>query len=163
MSHGSSQRGGQFPYYDHCALCIFLFALIVYFQTFFFDFVFDDHVFVVFNIPIRSLNHVVDFFSTGFPLNRLVTLWSFALNYKIYGLNPGAFHFINFFIHLLCTFSIWWLTRLILLWIPIYRGDKLGVDQQLRLSWVAFIVALVFCVHPVQTRWSALIRKDFLL
>lgn len=151
------------PYFNHrsssfiaCLILILLASLAVYSQTFFFGFVFDDHLFITQNQAIRSWHDLFNFFAHDFPFNRLLTIASFTLNYQLYGLNPAGYHIFNFMIHLSAVSSVWWLFRIL-----IVHSHHTSSTKIERLSWLAFFGALIFAVHPVQTQAVTYITQRF--
>ncbi|MFT6333684.1 MAG: tetratricopeptide (TPR) repeat protein [Saprospiraceae bacterium] len=77
-----------------------------------------------------------------------LTIWTFAIENRIYGIdNPGPWHGTNVFLHLLCVFFV-------------YR-----ISLLLGLRWQgALIVALLFGIHPMRVESVAWLteRKDVL-
>ncbi len=138
-------------------LCLLILAILaVYQQTFHYDFVFDDHQFIIANTAIRSWNKILYFFANGFPLNRLLTVCTFTLNYQLYGLKPYGFHVFNVLIHMAVACSVWWFFRLLL--VHSFQGSE---KEELRLHWLAFFGALLFALHPVQTQAVSYISQRF--
>jgi protein O-mannosyl-transferase len=74
-----------------------------------------------------------------------LTLLSLGIQYQVSGQKPWAYHFINVFLHILNTLAVFYLVRML-----IGKGN------------VAFVVALLFGVHPVHVEPVAWIasRKD---
>ena len=111
-------------------------------------FLFDDSIFVVNNIAIRDITEVSKIWNALLPQpSRFVGLYSFALNYHFHELNTFAYHATNLAIHIFVSCLVWWFVLMIL------STEKV---KKLRLikhnEHVAFLAALVFCVHPVQTQ-----------
>lgn len=143
------------------ALILFLVPVLLYACSFFFGFVFDDRIFIVENPFIKSFEHLLGHFNGTFPLTRVVSLSSFALNYAMYGLEPFGFHVFNVMIHVGAVLAVWWLARLILIRVPASRGIVPVPDAQLRMQYLAFFTALLFAVHPVQVQAVAYISQRF--
>ena len=109
----------------------------------------DDGDVILNNDMIKQLNWssfkeiIFNFRATNFPL----TIFTFALENKFFGLNPVYFHLTNFILHLL---------NVILVYVFIKRlsGKPL----------IAFITALLFGIHPMHVESVAWIteRKDLL-
>jgi tetratricopeptide (TPR) repeat protein len=114
------------------------------------DFIFiDDSSYVVENTDIR------DFTSSGiqkiafsfFKAQLPVTLASFAIDYKLWGLDPGPYHAENVVFHLLNVLLVFFLISLLS-----------------RKYEVALLTALFFGIHPYRVESVAWIveRKDML-
>lgn len=111
-------------------------------------FLFDDSIFVVNNIAIRDISEVSKIWHALLPQpSRFVGLYSFALNYHFNELNVFAYHATNLAIHIMVSCLVWWFALLIL---STAKVEKLGLVKHN--EHVAFLAALVFCAHPVQTQ-----------
>ncbi len=131
-----------------------LLGLLVYGQTFHFDFVFDDHLFIVNNPFIKNFTnfHLI---WKGFSLTRLVGMYSFALNYGFNQLRPGGYHVFNVCVHLGAAFLVWALGHLIF---------KITSPQLLKDRWgkeLPYLIAVLFLVHPAQTQAVTYITQRF--
>ncbi len=110
----------------------------------------DDGAYVINNPTIHHLNpgSVKEMFTT-FTASSYVPLplLTFAIEYKISGLNPFIYHLTNLLLHLLCTFLVFYILRML----------------KLNLIYAA-IGALIFGVHPMHVESVAWIteRKDLL-
>lgn len=62
-----------------------------------------------------------------------LTYLSYAIDYRLFGLDPSAFHRTNLILHVACTLAVAWLARLVL-----------------RDMALAAITALLFAIHPLQ-------------
>ncbi|GEM_PF-2033078 len=120
-------------------------TIAVYSSTFSGQFVYDDIDYIVKNHAIRSLDSrsAASFFfdnrttSADEGLSRdvwrpLVTL-SFAIDYRLWALNPRLFHIENSILHAIAA---------ILVYMTIFAILKDGFG--------AFIAAILFAIHPVQ-------------
>lgn len=76
---------------------------------------------------------------------RRIGMLSFALNYRLHGLNVTGFHVTNILIHAAAGLALFALVRGTLR-LPTWR-DHLG-DQA---DWLALAVAAIWLVHPLQT------------
>jgi tetratricopeptide (TPR) repeat protein len=76
-----------------------------------------------------------------------LTTLSFAIENKVFGMNPGVFHFNNLLLHLLCTLLVYLFFR------------QLGAGL-----FVSLIVTVLFGIHPMRVESVAWIteRKDVL-
>jgi len=77
---------------------------------------------------------------------RPLLLASFALNYYLGGLDVFGYHLLNFFLHVLCSILVFFIT---LFFLRITYGDDEINLRRLRLT--ALFAALIFACHPVQT------------
>ena len=107
------------------------------------DFEFDDPHTVQFN---RSIRHLGNFFTSSAIVDaihgkRVLTDFTFALDYRFAGLDPFAFHATNLAIHLAATLLIFFFTRQVLAF-----SGHVGRDLP------ALAVTAVFALHPLQTQ-----------
>jgi len=93
---------------------------------------FDDFQHIVNNQSIRSLTSAFD----GILQNRGLAIFSFALDYAFWGLDPWHFHVTNLVIHLLCGILVFAILR------------QIFTDAFLP----AFFGGLLFLLHPLQTQ-----------
>ena len=110
----------------------------------------DDPLYVIENALLNNFpGDVKAIFSANVASNyHPLTILSYALEYKVWGLNPVPFHVDNLILHLLNTLLVFWFIFLL-------SGRKIEV---------AFIVALFFGIHPMHVESVAWIsaRKDLL-
>ena len=128
--------------------------ILIYSQTVHFDFVYLDDPQLIINNPHLSKgfskDNIIWAFTSSTDLSNYwipITWLSFIMDYKLYGLNPGGFHFTNLFFHLLNS---------ILLFTCLYKlSNKI---------FLAAIVASLFAVHPIHVESVAWVaeRKDVL-
>jgi len=126
-------------------LLLFALGLALYSQTFSSSFHFDDFHGIVGNFAIRNLNNpqiIWDAFNT-----RVVAGFSFALNYALGRFNVFGYHLFNFFCHLLTSLLVYALVSLTLQ-TPSMRGSLFTKQPHL----IAYVAALLFLVHPIQTQ-----------
>jgi len=112
---------------------------------------FDDNAYVTENPLVRSLapGNIKRIFTSTRPhtvFAPLVTL-TFALEYRLWGLDPQGFHAVNLLLHVLNALLAFLLIRSVS-----------------RSSAVAFFTSLLFAVHPLRVESVAWIteRKDLL-
>ncbi|MCX5707184.1 MAG: hypothetical protein NTW13_06010 [Candidatus Omnitrophica bacterium] len=126
-------------------LLLFLITLLVYSNALNCGFVFDDNALVVNNPLIKSPELFKYIFKSGIydhwlgpPLYdrmyRPLQALSYALDYKIWGLNPFGFHLTSVFIHFLNGILLYFLLFFL------FKNQAV--------SWLA---AVFFLVHPVNT------------
>ncbi len=132
---------------------LFLLGLLVvlgaaiYSNTLRSPFVFDDGPSITRNPAITDLDN---FFinSTGYDKypTRFLGLLTFALNYRIGGLDPFGYHVVNILIHILNSLLVYFVAA------GIFRSPFLGkVSSGETSRGVSFAAAVLFLVHPVQT------------
>jgi len=128
------------------ALCALLLAagIAAYHNSFSGTFHYDDQPNIIDNPGIRSFAAALRDSAPGLrhrPLTRL----SLALNYALGGLDVHGYHVFNLLVHLLAGLLLFDLVRRTLL----LRTVRPGHDAAAR--WLAFAVALLWIVHPLQT------------
>jgi len=112
-------------------------------------FILDDESSIAKNLTIRNLESIGEVLSppndgetvTGRPLLNL----TLAINYAISGLDPSSYHVTNLFIHILGSLLLFDILRRTFL-LPTLR-DRWG-NAAIPL---AFAVALLWAIHPLQT------------
>ncbi len=150
-----------------------LLGLAIYYQTFRFDFVFDDDWFIVDNPYIRQFNQINNSF-ISLPLTRMLGVYSFGLNYLINGLNPMGYHIFNVIVHFIATGLVWGLSNLlfkIVGWMPFrlivgsYPKKKAKEVFAYKLEGasreIPYLIALLFLAHPCQTQAVSYITQRF--
>jgi protein O-mannosyl-transferase len=110
----------------------------------------DDQEYVINNPLIKHLNweHLKEiFYSFQMGNYHPLTMLSYAIEYKLFGLNPFYFHLTNYIFHLLNV-------ALVYLLIKQLSGNSL----------VAFITSVFFAIHPMHVESVSWIseRKDVL-
>ena len=124
-------------------LLIFLLAVIVYSNSLGGEFVYDDAYFVVKNINIRNLENIPSFFvnpcavafeALSQDVYRPVTAISYAIDYFFWKLDTFGYHLMNVLFHSFNAILLFTLLALIF--------------QDL---FVAFLAAIFFVCHPIQT------------
>ncbi len=131
-----------------------LIGLLIYAQTFRFDFVFDDYIFVVNNPFIKNLSNFHLMWHT-FPLTRLVGMYSFALNYHFNQFHPWGYHVFNFIVHLVAVGLVWALAE------ELFKITKLFPEASSLRRGLPYFIALLFLVHPCQTQAVSYITQRF--
>lgn len=119
---------------------------VVYAATLDAPFVFDDRTSIVDNLLIRNLN---DFLASGYSFypRRFLGYLSFAINYRIGGLDVAGYHAVNLSIHLSASFLVYWLS-LLTFNTPGGGRSRLAPNASL----IALFAGLLFVLHPVQTQ-----------
>jgi len=125
---------------------LILVTLSVYYKSFANSFAYDDYALVVDNPSVKKLNFasLISYFadrntaSSDGELSKdnwrpFVTA-SFAIDYKLWGLNPRLYHAENAALHIINA-------------VLVYTAGLLMLSA----SFTAFLAALIFAIHPVQT------------
>jgi tetratricopeptide (TPR) repeat protein len=137
---------------------IALLGILAYFNTFDVPFVFDDRGNIVENPAIKSFRY----FASPSEIegiaernllyvfkNRYVAYLTFALNYRVHGLDVAGYHVVNLAIHIINALLVYWLVR-ITFRTPYFAS--FGGGARMAPVLTAFFSALVFVAHPVQTQ-----------
>ena len=110
-------------------------------------FVFDDEAYIVGNPNIRSFDKA---FNRNANQEARPTVYAtLALNYALFELNPKGYHLFNLLIHILTMLAMFGLVRRTLL-LPILRASFEKASP-----WLAFSVALLWAIHPLQSECVA--------
>jgi tetratricopeptide (TPR) repeat protein len=141
-------------------LIIVVLGILIYSNTLDVPFAFDDTGSIIYNSIIRDVRHIID--PQNIYSSRLVGQLTFALNYKMHGLNVAGYHIFNLFIHILNALLVYWL--LMLTFRTPYASAYLQKDV-LKTSdpyhWIPLFSALLFVSHPVQTQAVTYIVQRF--
>ena len=113
-------------------------------------FTFDDASSIVDNTHIQHLWPLYDALSTpsqGEPVaGRPLINLSFAVNFAISGLRVAGYHVVNVGIHIFCALLLFGLVRRLLL-----APRLVGRFSDRAATLLAFVCALLWTVHPLQT------------
>ena len=151
MSDNYNQTHWQKYRTGYYLLLILLLTFLVYSTSIFNGYlIWDDDRNVYQNPAITSLNfqHIKQYFSTYYiGMYQPLTTLSYALNFKITGMDPAGFHAGNLCFHLLNTFLVFFFIR--------------GISNK---ATVALLTALFFGIHPMFVESVAWVseRKDVL-
>ncbi|MCC6544399.1 MAG: tetratricopeptide repeat protein, partial [Nitrospirae bacterium] len=127
-------------------------ALLIYSNSFFSPFHFDDIGNIIKNSKIRSLANFHNFSGT-----RYIGELSFALNYHFGRLSVFGYHVVNIVIHIINGLLVWLLAGLTLR-TPVMERFKM--DSRTR-WFIALAASLIFIAHPVQTQAVTYIVQRF--
>ncbi|GAM10565.1 transmembrane and TPR repeat-containing protein [Geobacter sp. OR-1] len=136
------------------ALAAGLICLLVYLRALSCGFLnFDDHDFVVNNLPLRSFdwNLIKWAFTTVIPISGswIPLSWlSFALDYQIWGLDPFGFHLTNILLHAVNTVLVVLITDRICR----DRLPEFGIpsDSAYLYPLLLLLSGLFFAIHPLR-------------
>lgn len=129
-------------------IVIALLGFTAYSNSFYASFQFDDFTSIVNNGAIHEFN-LSSLWQYNAP--RFIVQLTSALNYKFGGLNVLGYHVVNFLIHLFVAINVFWFVSLV------HQTPVMAVGQAdrppLEKAWpIAFLTALIFITHPVQTQ-----------
>lgn len=131
------------PWWIDYALCglLALSVMLVFGQSAWFDFVnFDDHIYLDKHEHVRggpTGENLLWGLTTFYYCNwHPLTWWSWQLDVLVWGYGPRGFHITNVLLHALNALLVY---RLVRQW----TGNRAG----------AFLIALVFAIHPL--RWES--------
>ena len=122
------------------SLALFFFGFLAFFNAIWHPFVHDDVIFILKNPYIADLGHWYRAFSVPAVSDGINTYYRplleilYRLEYHFFGPHPVGFHLFNIIIHIVNGLLLFSLLQ------------KLGF-----LKHVAWVVALLFLIHPVQT------------
>ena len=139
-------------------LVIAALAAIVYSNTFSVPFHFDDKLNITDNAMVKDMDKL-------WPPSqaRWFGYLTFAINYRINGLDPAGYHAVNIAIHVLNALLVYWLV--LLTFKTPYSTALLKNDGEAsvkaRSSAIALLASLLFAVHPVQTQAVTYIVQRF--
>ncbi len=110
----------------------------------------DDNQYIAENPDIRAINlrNLQHFAANSYVANYLpVTMFSYALDYQLWKLNPVGFHFHNIALHLGCVLLIYFILK------------RMGFQ-----SWFLYLPVALFALHPTNVEsvsWASE-RKNLL-
>ncbi|KWT79579.1 tetratricopeptide repeat protein [Candidatus Magnetominusculus xianensis] len=121
-------------------------CIIAYSNSFKAPFMFDDYTNIIEKSVVRDIGQYKDNFLLVTPSTnrRFIAILTFALNYKLHGMNVMGYHIFNLVVHVFSALLVYQLVRLI------FRTPA-GSNPALGHGVMALFTALLFAVHPVQT------------
>ena len=129
----------------HCYIIIAVLTVIIFYNSLFNDFVFDDESVIQQNQGITALSNIPKFFTgeEGFHkvignYYRPVVFTTYAIDYAIWKLNPFGYHLTNLLIHLIACLILF---RILLILFSYSKFNLL----------VSLLGTLVFACHPIHT------------
>lgn len=125
-------------------LLLVLLALLVFSNTLFFGFVWDDNIFLVGQAVYESATLQSPWLS---PLNSVEYLplrdLSYIIDYRVWGWNPFGFHLTNLLLYCLNVLAVYWLTRIMDTFLFNTGGTgKDGVGARIALASAALFAVL---------------------
>ena len=136
-------------------LIIALFSLIAYSNTFNIPFQFDDEAVIAENPIIKDLGYFTspskakefkEHYGYHTFKSRYVGYLTFALNYRMHGLDVAGYHIVNLLIHIATALLLYQLVILSFRTPFLLRSNIREYSGQ-----IAFFSALLFACHPIQT------------
>ena len=146
----------EFYNYSIALALIWLIGSIAYSNTFNGSFCLDDLYVIVNNRITHNLHYFTnisdarqfdEFFEYETFKKRYIGYLTFALNYKLHGLDVTGYHIVNLLVHLSNASIIYFLL------IAIFRSPLLKQSSlEARSGQIALISSLLFVCHPIQTQ-----------
>ncbi len=151
-------------------------GVLAYSNTFHVPFLFDDTLNIVENPLIKDFQYFTEplkakefsLYDNGFK-SRFIGYLSFALNYRLHGLDVTGYHIVNLAIHILNALLVYWLVLLTLF--RVSKGQSVKVSERQSFDtlilgrfdtkFVALFSALIFISHPIQTQAVTYIVQRF--
>ncbi len=132
---------------QYFAIIVCLAAFGVYLNALFNDFVMDDYHIILENPYIKSITYVPDIFFSNVlsygdvrsSLYRPLAHLTWMLCYHIFGLAPWGYHLVNVLFHTGVSLLVFVIAR------RLFRTTVDSTSSELP----AFVVAIVFAVHPI--------------
>ncbi|MDD2752736.1 MAG: hypothetical protein PHN59_06350, partial [Candidatus Omnitrophica bacterium] len=111
-------------------LWIPILGLVVYLNSLWVNFIWDDYALVVNNHLIKNISHFFQIFSSNLSVNRSIFYRplqniSYLVDFSLFRLNPAGFHLTNIILHILAVILLY---KLILL---ITQNKRLGLFSSL--------------------------------
>ncbi|MCX6907680.1 MAG: hypothetical protein NTY01_06515 [Verrucomicrobia bacterium] len=160
-------------FHSIAVVVLIVLGVLLYGHTLSFPFVFDDHIYLVDNPLVKDGHSFVlngDFVAFSTLSKRLgldpdistnmilrpVTYLTFYINYVIDGMKPRGFRAVNIAIH--CANAV----LLFMVLLHLLSGSrKSGSLTAVSEGFIAFLAALLFLVHPLQTESVTYIVQRF--
>ncbi|HSB33472.1 MAG TPA: hypothetical protein VLG39_03360, partial [Nitrospirota bacterium] len=152
---------------------IALVGLLAYANTFTVPFQFDDDAYIVNNPVIRTFHYfaapgdirdLTERTPTAVPpalryafTTRMLGYLTFAVNYRLHGLDVAGYHAVNLAIHILNGIFVFLILQATLGTVVPGKAER-GVSAA---EFIAGLVALIFVSHPVQTQAVTYISQRF--
>jgi len=163
-------------------LLVIVLGVIVYSNTFDVPFVFDDFLYIVNNDAIRDFRYFIEpakatkIISSdtlvGYTFkNRIIGYLTFALNYKLQGIDVTGYHVVNIIIHVINALFVYYLVMLTFK-TPFFKVHNKKVQSSLLMAHsnnepsmsyelIALFSALFFVSHSIQTQAITYISQRF--
>ncbi|MFA5293259.1 MAG: tetratricopeptide repeat protein [Phycisphaerae bacterium] len=147
------------------ALIVAAVAAVLYLPILSAEFVYDDELQIVIDPYIHQPQHFADVLSLKVMTqgvidnNRPVNLLSLMLDSVLWGRTPFGYHLTNLLLHSLCSAMVFVLLYAFLKRIFAQKEQETGP------LWAAFIGAILFAIHPINSEAVCVIafREDLLV
>jgi tetratricopeptide (TPR) repeat protein len=128
-------------------LLIIVIGTIIYSNSFYGEFHFDDGVHIVQQNKLNNLSSYSEFSSWVRINDRPLAYFTLAINKSLNGTNVFGYHFFNLMVHLLTSVLVFFFSLLII-------SQKFVQPIQIKgkEKLIALFVALIFLCHPIQTQ-----------
>jgi len=142
-------------------LCLVTFLL--YANTLWNDFVWDDHIYIINNVWFQDPQYIPYYFTRNFceevetpcRFYRPFVSLSYLFDYSLWGHNPFGYHLTNILIHILAVLGVYGLTLGL---VPFLNKNPSTISNPgTSLSWMAFGSALIFAMHPIHVESVVLV------
>ncbi len=137
-------------------LAVSLLSIALYVNSMNNSFHFDDHPNILDNPYIRDLKDLPQFLKgihsyVGIP--RVLTMFTFAANYRFHRFNVWGYHLVNLILHVFCGILAFLVAR------ALFRLEFGGEEDPagLKINLLSLISGLIFVSHPVQVNTVAYI------
>lgn len=168
-SKSSNSRGFLSDPFVHVIIIIVL-GFVVYMSTSEAPFVFDDAGNIANNPAVRDMRYFTDRERQDKAIinreieehfrNRIVGYLTFALNYRLHGVQVPGYHVFSVLVHLVNSILVYLLV-LLTTKTPWFRKVSGDTGDQYSYRTVALFTALLFVSHPVQTQAVTYITQRF--
>lgn len=147
LNNSEQNQNRNFQIFLAIVACIIL-PFIIYSNSLHTPFIFDDIQYIVENPRIKLSDkwETKKFYDDQYTLHNVVeparplTFLTFALNYKIGGLNTFGYHLFNVILHVFNTILLFILSRKII-----------SIVLKEQSVFLALAISLLFSVHPINT------------
>ncbi|MDD5435370.1 MAG: hypothetical protein PH343_08080, partial [Nitrospira sp.] len=151
-------------------LIVIALGFAIYISTSDAPFVFDDSENISHNPAMKDMRYFTDGEFLGRALSnkevnehfrsRIFGYFTFALNYRLHGMQVQGYHVFNLMVHLANSAMIYLLV-LLTTRTPWFRGATADTEDPVSYRVAAFFAALLFVSHPVQTEAVTYITQRF--
>lgn len=122
-------------------------TLLAYARTWQVPFLFDDVQRIVEEPALRQWDKLPELMA---HTNRPFAMATFALNYAVHGYEVWGYHAVNLAIHIAAGLVLFGLIRLTLSQLP--PSTRVGRLLSQQAVWIAWTIALLWLLHPLQTQ-----------
>ncbi len=122
-------------------------GFLAYANSFRAEFHFDDNTSIL-NVESISGYMNIPLLWNQIPKSRFLTYLTFAWNYRTSGIDSFSYHVVNWTIHFLASFGVFFLIKALLRQENVLSSEA----AKRRELWLAWAGALFFLLHPVQTQ-----------